>query len=251
MDRDEAAKAFGEFVAVIKALRTPGTGCPWDLEQTHRTLRPYLVEEAYEVLDAIDRGDDGSLREELGDVLLQIVLHAQLADDRGAFAIAEVVRGITAKMVRRHPHVFGSVRVSGSAEVRHNWEQIKAAEGKGEGGGPSRADPFARLPEGLPALLRAQRVVEKAGRDPSDAASLAGALDKAREEWARLEGRVRSIADGLPPGAEQRGPLEHELGDLLFSLCRLARGLGVSAEDSLRAATRRFTEGFGRLAEPM
>jgi MazG family protein len=130
MELDEAAKAFREFVAVIKALRTPGTGCPWDLEQDHRTLRPYLVEEAHEVLDAIDRGDDAALCEELGDLLLQVVLHAQVAGDRGAFAVTDVVRGITAKMVRRHPHVFGSVRVSGTEEVRQNWERIKADEAR-------------------------------------------------------------------------------------------------------------------------
>src|SRR5919198_885270 len=133
MDLDEAAKAFREFVAVVKALRTPETGGPWDLEQTHQTLRPYLTEEAHETLDAIDRGDDPALREELGDLLLQVVLHAQLADDRGAFSITEVIRGIAEKMVRRHPHVFGSARVSGSAEVLRNWEQIKAAEKQKEG----------------------------------------------------------------------------------------------------------------------
>jgi MazG family protein len=141
MDLDEAAKAFREFVEVVKALRTPGTGCPWDLEQDHRTLRPYLVEEAGEVLEALDRGDDGGLCEELGDLLLQVVLHAQVAADRGAFSITEVVRGITRKMVRRHPHVFGSVRVSGSAEVVRNWEAIKEAERRGandEGAGPGR-----------------------------------------------------------------------------------------------------------------
>jgi tetrapyrrole methylase family protein/MazG family protein len=130
MDFDEAAGAFREFVTVIKALRTPGTGCPWDLEQTHQTLRPYLTEEANEVLDAIDRGDDHALSEELGDLLLQVVLHAQLADDRGAFSITEVVRGITEKMIRRHPHVFGSVKVSSADEVVRNWEQIKAEEKK-------------------------------------------------------------------------------------------------------------------------
>src|SRR3954470_6081166 len=113
MDLDESAKAFRELAAVIQALRTPGTGCPWDLEQDRRTLRPYLIEEAYEVLDAIDSGDDRAFREELGDLLLQVVLHAQVADDRGAFSITEVVRGIAAKMVRRHPHVFGSLQVSG------------------------------------------------------------------------------------------------------------------------------------------
>jgi MazG family protein len=133
MDLDQAARAFRDFVSVIRALRTPGTGCPWDLEQDHRTLRPYLTEEAGEVLDAIDRGDDRSLQEELGDLLLQVVLHAQVADDRGAFSITEVVRGITEKMVRRHPHVFGPVRVSGSDEVVRNWEQIKAAERQAKG----------------------------------------------------------------------------------------------------------------------
>lgn len=125
---DQAAQTFREFVAVIQALRTPGTGCPWDLEQDHASLRPYLLEEANEVLTAIDQHDDRSLQEELGDLLLQVVLHTQLAADRGAFSIADVVRGITAKMIRRHPHVFGSVKVSGIEEVKRNWEQIKAAE---------------------------------------------------------------------------------------------------------------------------
>src|SRR5438270_637497 len=162
MNRDEAAQAFREFVAVIRALRTPGTGCPWDLEQDHRTLRPFLVEEAYEVLDAIDGGDDRALREELGDLLLQVVLHAQVADDRGAFAITDVVRGITAKMVHRHPHVFGSVQVSGSAEVVRNWDQLKAAEKQSRDGVAPVSAGMARLPEGLPALLRAQRLGEKA-----------------------------------------------------------------------------------------
>src|SRR5262249_35097529 len=128
MDLEEAGKAFRELVSVIQALRTPGTGCPWDLEQNHHTLRPYLLEEANEVLDAIDAGDDPALQEELGDLLLQVVLHAQVAADRAAFSITEVVRGITDKMVRRHPHVFGDVKVSGSAEVVRNWQQIKAAE---------------------------------------------------------------------------------------------------------------------------
>ncbi len=135
MDLDEAAKAFRELVSVIKALRTPGTGCPWDLEQDHRSLRPYILEEAQEVIEAIDQGDDRSMREELGDLLLQVVLHAQLADDRGAFTITEVVQGITEKMIRRHPHVFGSIRVSDSAEVKRLWEQIKAAEREAKAGG--------------------------------------------------------------------------------------------------------------------
>ena len=138
MKLDEAALAFREFVDVVRALRTPGTGCPWDLEQDHQSLRPYLLEEANEVLEAIERRDDRLLQEELGDLLLQVVLHAQLAADRKAFSITEVVQGITAKMVRRHPHVFGSVKVGSVEEVKRNWEQIKAAE-KEAGGGPQSA----------------------------------------------------------------------------------------------------------------
>lgn len=230
MDLDEAAKALREFAAVVKALRAPGTGCPWDLEQDHRTLRPYLVEEAYEVLDAIDRGDDAALRDELGDLLLQVVLHAQVADDRGAFSLTEVARGITAKMVRRHPHVFGTTKVSGADEVRRNWEQIKAAEGQG----PLRASrgPLERLPTALPALLRAQRVAEKlAGTGPD---SLAAARNAVRDRLAGLEKGIDARA------ARER--LEQPLGDLLLGLCQLARQLGLSAEDSLRASTQRFAD---------
>jgi MazG family protein len=240
MDLDEAAKAFRELVAVIQALRTPGTGCPWDLEQDHRTLRPYLIEEAYEALDAIDRGEDGAFREELGDLLLQIVLHAQVADDRGAFDVTGVVRGITEKMVRRHPHVFGSVRVSGSAEVSHNWDQIKAAEARGKGDQPSPAASLERLPEALPALLRAQRVGEKAAKVHFDCASLADALAQVREAVAMLEREAQAV------GAA-RGRLEQQLGDVLFALCQLARWLGVSAEEGLRDCTRRFVDRFRRM----
>src|SRR5258708_23423097 len=164
MNPDHAAVAFRELVSVIRDLRPPGTGCPWDLEQDHRTLRPYLVEEAYEVLDAIDRNDDRGLREELGDLLLQVVLHAQIATDRGAFTIAEVARDIAAKMVRRHPHVFGGAQVNGSAEVLRNWEQIKAAEKAARGGTATAAEALASVPEALPALLRAQRLGQKAAR---------------------------------------------------------------------------------------
>jgi MazG family protein len=217
MNLEDAVSAFRELVSVIRALRTPGTGCPWDLEQDHRTLRPYLVEEAYEVLDAIDRSDDRALQEELGDLLLQAVLHAQIADDRGAFCIADVVRGITEKMVRRHPHVFGSAQVDGSAEVLRNWEQIKAAEKAARGGAD---DAFASVPEAMPALLRAQRLGAKAAR------AMHGDEPVPHQAIGELE------------------TLDHEqmLGDVLFDLCQLARRMGVNAEDSLRAANRRFVE---------
>ena len=205
-DHDKAAEAFREFVAILKTLRTPGTGCPWDLEQDHRSLRPYLVEETFEVLDAIDRGRDADLREELGDLLLQIVLHAQIAADREAFTIEDVVRGIADKMIRRHPHVFGTTKVSGSAEVLRNWDAIKAVEKSGQ----PREVPLA-----LPALARAQRV---AGKLPLP--SEAEIMDRVREGMAALRSN-----------AETR---ERELGELLFTLCQWARRMNVSAEDALR-----------------
>jgi MazG family protein len=249
MDLDEAAKAFREFVAIIKALRTPGTGCPWDLEQTHHTLRPYLIEETYEVLDALDRGDDRAFRGELGDLLLQIVLHAQVADDRGAFAVTDVVGGIADKMVRRHPHVFGGAQVSGSDQVRLNWEQIKAAETREQGADTSAGAALARVPEGLPALLRAQRLGEKGARLPFDVTGLAGVFVRAREQLAKLEAQLGATTETPRLTGPQRERLEQELGELLFDLCQVARRLGVSAEDGLRACNRRFVERCRRLEE--
>ena len=242
MDLDEAAKAFREFVSVIRALRTPATGCPWDLEQTHQTLRPYLVEEAYEVLDAIDRGDDSALRDELGDLLLQVVLHAQLADDRAVFSITDVARGITEKMVRRHPHVFGHVQARDAGEVRRNWEQIKAAERRDAGGESSQAEALARVPEGLPALLRAQRLDEKATPGDEGRGALEPLLRKLRQHLAALQAQASAGGPGDGAAGQTVEPLDVQIGRLLFDLCRLARRLGVSAEDSLRAYNRRFVE---------
>jgi MazG family protein len=235
-------------VSVVKALRTPGTGCPWDLEQDHQTLRPYLIEETYEVLDAIDRGEDGAFRDELGDLLLQVVLHAQLADDRNAFSITEVVRGIMEKMVRRHPHVFGSVQVSGSAEVSRNWEQIKAAEIQNKGGESSTSAKLARIPRTLPALLFAHRVGEKAARAHPDGGPPAEVLAGVRESLTRLEEQIQNAPAGFP-SEQQQAPIEDALGNVLFSLCQLARSLGLSAEDSLRAWTSRFIERFEQWKE--
>jgi MazG family protein len=236
MEQDEAAQAFQEFVRVIKALRTPGTGCPWDLEQDHRTLRPYLIEEAYEVLDAIDRADDRDLRDELGDVLLQVVLHAQVAADRGAFVIADVVRGITEKMVRRHPHVFGDVRVSGSDEVKQNWEQIKAAERQAEDKSPVASE-FRRIPKGLPALLRAQQLGEAADRL---VAPVGGYFAELRKELEGVE--AETCNESNCDAAESLARRERQFGNLFFSLCQLARQLGVNAEARLQAANARFSK---------
>jgi MazG family protein len=239
MNLDDAAQAFKQFATVIKRLRTPGTGCPWDLEQTHKTLRPFLVEEAYETLDAIDAGDDQALRDELGDLLLQVVLHAQVADDRGAFSITEVIGGIESKMVRRHPHVFGSTPVQGSEEVVKNWEEIKVAEAADRGHDASPAAALARLPVGLPALQRAQRLGEKAAKRGRVDESPQALLTKARDAFAKLEAAMKATQPSNEPSE-----LEQELGQLLFDLCQFARCLGVSAEDSLRARNQRFIESF-------
>lgn len=229
MNQDRAAQAFREFVAVVQALRTPETGCPWDLEQTHQTLRPYVIEEAYEVLDAIDRGDDRALREELGDLLLQVVLHAQLAADRGAFTIADVVADIAAKMVRRHPHVFGAATVSGSAEVVRNWAEIKAAEKRDL---DDARDVYDRVPASMPALLRAQQL---------------GGIAAKRFGEQEGPGEAELMERALASTSHER--MEQMLGEMLFSLCQAARRIGISAEDSLRGANERFIEECRRQVE--
>jgi MazG family protein len=202
-----AADALGELVAVVARLRRE---CPWDREQTHLSLRRYLLEETYEVLEALDRGDSLRLKDELGDLLLQVLMHAAIAEEEGRFGVQEVARAETEKMVRRHPHVFAGAPVSGAQEVLQNWETLKALE---QEGGHSVLD---GVPPLLPALARAQAVQQRADR--------AGFPLPARE--------------GLFPGVAG----EAEFGDLLFALVALGRQLGLQAEDALRAATLRFEE---------
>ena len=199
-------------------------GCPWDREQTLETLRPYVVEEAHEVVDAIDRGSADELREELGDLLLQIVFQAELARAQGWFGPDDVVAGICEKLVRRHPHVFGDQKVSGTAEVLANWEAIKAREKAGRG-------VLDGVPKALPGLLRASRMGEKAARVGFDWPDLTGARAKVDEELAELDEAVRG-------GDRKR--VEHELGDVLFSLVSVARKLDVDPEAALRGTLERF-----------
>ena len=215
----DAADVFARFVAIVKALRTPGSGCPWDLEQDHRSLRRYLLEECCETLDALDRGDDPELCEELGDLLLQIVLHAQVAADRSAFTIADVVAGIADKMVRRHPHVFADGSARDSAEVLAEWERIKAAEKPTT---PRQA--VDRLPADLSALQRAQRVLEKLREDPEPDLAFA------------------SLRAALTALNMHRNDLERRFGDVLLGVCRLARAMGVDVESALRERTRRLID---------
>jgi MazG family protein len=242
---DNIAAAFTHFVEVIAALRHPQSGCPWDLEQTHRSLRPYLIEESYEVLEAIESGDDSELALELGDVLLQVVLHAQIARERSAFDIEQVIRGVCDKMIRRHPHVFGETTVKNSAEVLKNWEQIKLSEGgKSTKEGVSPA--LQGVPAALPALLRAQRLGEKASKHHFDWSSTEEVWKKVYEELRELEAELpaASADNSSIHESEAKKRATHELGDLLFALCQTARFLGINAEDALREGCDRFTTRF-------
>lgn len=226
-------EAFAELVDTMHRLRAPG-GCPWDAEQTHASLRPYLVEEAYEVLDAIEGGSDAELCEELGDLLLQVVFHAELAAERESFTIDDVAGAITAKLVRRHPHVFADVELGSSADVASNWTRIKAAE-RAAKAGDRPASTLDGVPRALPALLRAHRIGERAAGVGFDWPDAAGARAKIDEELAELDAAV---------AAGREDDVAHELGDVLFALVSHARLLGHNAENTLRSCLERFGERF-------
>jgi len=220
-------EAFKEIMARLRAR----DGCPWDKEQTHQTLKAYLVEEAYEVIEAIDRKDDQALKEELGDLLLQIVFHARIAEEEGRFGMEEVLESTIEKLKRRHPHVFGEVEVEDSQEVLANWEKIKKAERTG-GGHESVLD---GVPAHLPALLKARRVQEKASRVGFDWDTLDGMLAKVEEELAEFR---RAYA------GRDSAKVEEELGDILFSLVNVARFVEACPEDALRRTIDRFSTRF-------
>jgi MazG family protein len=230
-----------DLVRVVARLRGPD-GCPWDRAQTHRSLRRHLLDEAYELLDAIDDGDPRRLREELGDLLLQAVFHAQMAADEGAFDIDDVSEVEVEKLIRRHPHVFADVEADTPEEVYANWERIKAEE---EHGGERRID--AEIPSALPALLAAQKIQRRAAGRGFDWAELAGAVDKVREELAELEEAAVS-QEGLDREGAAKDALEGEVGDVLFAVTALARKLGVDAESALRGTMHRFVRRFEAMA---
>jgi MazG family protein len=213
---------------IVARLRSPG-GCPWDRQQTHESLRAALIEECYEAVEAIERADDANLREELGDLLLHVVMHAHMAGERKAFSFEEVVEGVCEKLIRRHPHVFGDENATESEQVVRLWEQIKRSE-KGEA-----LSVMDDLPSGFPALLRAQHAQKKAARVGFDWDEPSDVLDKVAEEIEELRQAV-SRRDG--------NNIEEELGDLLFSMVNLSRKLGVDAETSLAGATRKFVRRF-------
>ncbi len=224
------------LLRIMEALRDPKTGCPWDVEQTFATIAPYTIEEAHEVADAIDRGDMEELRKELGDLLLQVVFHARMAEEAGHFSFPDVVQAICDKMIFRHPHVFGAEEERGRPAPDF-WERAKAAE-RAEGA-PS---PFGELPQALPALMRAQKLQKLAARIGLDWENPAGVAEKVCEEAAELAGAAEKA---------DREAVEEELGDLLFSVVNLARHLGVDAETALRRAGAKFERRARKVAESL
>jgi MazG family protein len=226
------------LLAVVARLRDPEHGCPWDLEQTFRTILPFTLEEAYEVAEAIENDDMVELCEELGDLLFQVAIYARMAEEQDSFDFGDVVSSISGKMIRRHPHVFGNAEVASEEEVRENWEAMKAAEREAKGK-RLRTSVLEGVAQALPALVRAEKLQKRAARVGFDWDEIQGVVDKVREELAECEETLAAHAD----------PLDrvHEVGDLLFSCVNLARHMGVDAEQALRAANHRFERRFQRV----
>ena len=236
----DVGKSLAELLAVMAALRTPGTGCPWDLEQTFRTIAPYTIEEAYEVADAIERQDMADLKDELGDLLLQVVYHARIAEEQDAFAFGDVAEAITAKMIRRHPHVFGTESERAEGVAPGFWERIKAAErAEALPAGAPEQSILEGVPAGLPALARALKLQNKAAKVGFDWPSLGPVFDKLKEELQELEEALT-----LGDGNFRRARIEEEFGDLLFVMANVARHLKLDPEASLRAANEKFIRRF-------
>ena len=241
----QAQHPLFRLIDIMARLRDPEHGCPWDIEQTFATIAPYTIEEAYEVADAIERGDMTELKDELGDLLLQVVYHSRMAEEAGDFAFAEVAEAISDKMVRRHPHVFGAEQVKDAEGQTVRWEAIKAAERAAKGQGQAeQSGALHGIPVGMPALTRAAKLTRRAARVGFDWPSTDEVLDKLREEVGELE---VEIAAGDVEKARA------ELGDLMFVCANLARKLEIEPEAALRAANAKFERRFAhierRLAE--
>jgi MazG family protein len=221
--------AVAEFVGIVQRLRAPG-GCPWDARQTPETLKTYVLEEAYELVEAIEGGDPEKIREELGDLLLHLVFLSDLYRERGDFSLTEVAKGITAKMIHRHPHVFAGEEAKTREDLRRIWDRAKAQEGKTQ-----KKDALEQVSTALPALVQAQRLGEAAARLGFDWPSVQGALDKVEEEWQEFR---RALTQ--PPHDAR----EEELGDLLFALVNVARFLNIDSEGALRRTIFKFIKRF-------
>jgi len=219
-----ASDAFNRFVGITKRLRKD---CPWDREQTHRSIRHSLIEEAYEVVDAIDHDASDELRKELGDLLLHVVFHANIAEEKGEFTLEDVIDGITEKLIFRHPHVFGDAKVENAEHVKRNWEKLKLEEG--------RTSLMDGVPNELPALLRAHRLQEKASKVGFD-------WEKKEDVWKKVEEELHEFQRATGRGVSEE--IDGEFGDLLFALVNYARTIGLDAENALRGTIRKFVRRF-------
>jgi MazG family protein len=231
-----AGEEFTGLVELISRLRAPG-GCPWDREQTHESLKPMMLEEAYEVVEAIDEGDDEEFKGELGDLLLQVVFHSQIATEENRFSVAEVIERITSKMIRRHPHVFGEDPAQTAGEVLRNWEAIKAAELEEKGKRADEGSMLDSVSTKLPAVMEAFQMTTKVSRVDFDWPDVASVLEKLDEEVEELK---QAVGDVQPSNKEIAG----EVGDLLFVAVNVARLLGIDPESALKSSNRKFRRRF-------
>jgi nucleoside triphosphate diphosphatase len=233
----EPESAITALIALMARLRDPQNGCPWDQKQTFATVAPFTIEEAYEVADAIESGDPTKLRDELGDLLFQVVFHARMAEERGWFDFAQVASAIHEKLVRRHPHVFGGQSLSGEAELSSAWEEQKARERAAGGRAAGSVSALADVPRGLPALVRAAKLGKRAGRVGFDWESAAQVREKVLEE-------LREVDAASAGGATNSPAVVEEIGDLLFAVTNWSRHLKIDAEEALRAASSKFERRF-------
>lgn len=238
--------ALAKLLVVMARLRDPANGCPWDREQTFATIAPYTIEEAYEVADAIARNDAIDLRDELGDLLFQVVFHARMAQERGWFDFNDVAASIHDKLIRRHPHVFGDAVFENASEQTSNWEEHKARERAAAAArrGDAASSVLGDVPQALPALMRAAKLGKRAARIGFDWPDAGGVRAKLDEELAELDAETARHTRGAPSATEADPKVAEELGDALFTLVNLGRHLQVDAEEALRAANRKFETRF-------
>jgi ATP diphosphatase len=239
------SRDIARLIEIMAALRTPGSGCPWDLEQNFQTIAPYTIEEAYEVADAIGRGDLDDLKDELGDLLLQVVFHARMAEEQGSFAFGDVVQAITEKLIRRHPHVFGDKGGMSTREVNVQWDEIKRQEkaaraNAGKAPAPGRSGALSGVSPGLPALARALKLQQKASKVGFDWNSAQAVIDKIREETDEIEAEL---------AAGEAEKMKEEVGDLLFVVVNLARHLDVDPETALRMCNLKVERRFAAIED--
>ena len=236
MSIENEETSFGRLMEIMRKLRAPG-GCPWDAEQTHESLKRYLIEESYEVIEAIDNGDKALLKEELGDLLLQPVFHAAIAEETGSFTMAEVLDAINEKLIRRHPHVFGEEVIESSEAQVENWEKIKKQEK-----GVARKSALAGIPPELPALMKAQKITEKAARVGFD-------WEHTDQVFAKVMEELHEFEEAMLSGDQRE--MESELGDLLFAIVNLGRFLSIDPEEALRKTIQRFTKRFNHVEDTL